>query len=162
MIAALCTAGVALSGPLEAAASPAAPTAPQVTPGIPGKTFAPSMVNARFFPALVAAGSVLGDPYRWGGSAPGGFDCSGLVNWSFAHAGVELPRTSGALHASTTRIPEDQILPGDLVFFGSPVHHVGIYVGDGLMVHSPRSGDVVRYAPIHRNGMSATSFGRIS
>ncbi len=128
----------------------------------PRETFAPSMVNARFFPALVAAGSVLGDPYRWGGAAPGGFDCSGLVNWSFAHAGVELPRTSRALHASTTRISEDQLLPGDLVFFGSPVHHVGIYVGNALMVHSPRSGDVVRYAPIHRNGMSASSFGRIS
>jgi cell wall-associated NlpC family hydrolase len=58
-------------------------------------------------------------------------------------------------------LTEDQLQPGDLVFFGSPVHHVGIYVGGGNMIHAPSSGKTDSFAPIHRSGMSATSFGRI-
>ena len=111
------------------------------------------------FPAMQAAGSVLGHPYRWGGSSPGGFDCSGLVRWSFAHAGRDLPRSSAAQRGATFPVARHDARPGDLVFFGNPTHHVGIYMGDGLMVHSPRRGDVVKIAPVDRTG--APGFGRV-
>lgn len=116
--------------------------------------------NLRYFGVMQAAGSMLGQPYRWGGASPGGFDCSGLVRWSFATGGRDLPHSSRAQRAATTAIPADQAAPGDLVFFGSPVYHVGIYLGSGLMIHSPRSGDVVRIASVHDMG-SAPQFGRV-
>lgn len=116
--------------------------------------------NLRFYGVMQAAGSMLGQPYRWGGASPGGFDCSGLVRWSFATAGKNLPHSSGGQRSVTTPIDSRDAVAGDLVFFGSPVHHVGIYMGDGLMIHSPRSGDVVKIASIHTMG-SAPSFGRV-
>ena len=131
----------------------AAPTTPQV-PAVP---FAP---NLHLMPVMQAAGSVVGHPYRWGGSSPGGFDCSGLVIWSFGHVGKSLPRSSGAQKAATMPIAPNEAAAGDLVFFGSPVHHVGIYMGDGLMVHSPRAGKTVSITSIDVMG-SAPSFGRV-
>lgn len=119
------------------------------------------MADLRFIPVMQAAGSVLGTPYRWGGTDPSGFDCSGLVQWSFRHGGFELPRDSRSQRAATMPIAEWELEPGDLVFFGSPIHHVGIYLGDGQMIHSPHSGSVVHIAPIHRNGMQPSSFGRV-
>lgn len=116
--------------------------------------------NLRYFGVMQAAGSVLGHPYRWGGESPGGFDCSGLVRWSFATSGRHLPHSSVAQRATTTAIPVHDAVAGDLVFFGSPVHHVGIYMGNGLMIHSPRSGDVVKIASVHSMG-SAPQFGRV-
>jgi cell wall-associated NlpC family hydrolase len=83
------------------------------------------------------------------------------VQWSFRQGGFELPRDSRSQRAATLPIAEWELQPGDLVFYGSPVHHVGIYVGDGLMIHSPRSGDVVRISPVHRTGMQPSSFGRV-
>jgi cell wall-associated NlpC family hydrolase len=109
---------------------------------------------------MQAAGSVIGHPYRWGGSSPGGFDCSGLVIWSFGHVGKSLPRSSGAQRAATKRIARHEAAAGDLVFFGSPVYHVGIYMGDGLMVHAPRAGRNVSVTSVDRMG-SAPSFGRV-
>lgn len=104
---------------------------------------------------------MLGTPYRWAGSSPGGFDCSGLMLWSWAQVGVSLPRTSGSQYAGTQRISAAQLQPGDLVFFGSPIHHVGMYVGGGQMVHSPRTGDVVKISPIHRGFGSPSGYGRV-
>lgn len=121
---------------------------------------APLPHNLRFFGVMQAAGSAIGQPYRWGGESPGGFDCSGLVRWSFATSGRYLPHSSGAQRAATTPIPPADAASGDLVFFGSPVHHVGIYMGNGLMIHSPRSGDVVKVASIHSMG-SSPYFGRV-
>jgi cell wall-associated NlpC family hydrolase len=139
------------SGQLSASPrSPRSPAAPAVA--LPH--------NLRYFGVMQAAASMLGHPYRWGGESPGGFDCSGLVRWSFSASGRSLPHSSGAQRAATTPIPADQAVASDLVFFGSPVHHVGIYMGDGLMVHSPRSGDVVKIASIHTMG-SAPHFGRV-
>jgi cell wall-associated NlpC family hydrolase len=129
-------------------------------PGTVAAPAAPMPHNLRYFGVMQAAGSVLGHPYRWGGDSPGGFDCSGLVRWSFATSGKHLPHSSGAQRAATTAIPADQAVAGDLVFFGSPVHHVGIYMGDGLMIHSPRRGDVVKVASIHTMG-SSPHFGRV-
>lgn len=105
---------------------------------------------------------MLGTPYRWAGSSPStGFDCSGLLVWAWAQVGVSLPRTSRSMYASTQRISESQLQPGDLVFYGNPVYHVGMYVGGGQMIHSPRTGDVVKIAPIHRGFGNPVGYGRI-
>lgn len=110
--------------------------------------------------AIAAAQSKLGTPYRWGGTTPSGFDCSGLMLWSWAQVGVSLPRTSGAQRAGTQRITREQLQPGDLVFHRIPVGHVGMYIGGGQMIHSPHSGDVVKISPIDRIG-GTMSFGRV-
>ncbi len=87
----------------------------------------------------------LGTPYVWGGAAPGGFDCSGLVSWAYAQAGLGgLPHFTGALWNSGTHISsEADLAPGDLVFFHG-LGHVGIYIGGGNFVHAPHTGDVVK------------------
>jgi cell wall-associated NlpC family hydrolase len=90
----------------------------------------------------------VGSPYRWGGTGPAAFDCSGLVSWAFAQAGVPVPRTSRAQAQAGTPVSRADLQPGDLVFFYSPVRHVGIYIGDGQMVHSSRAGKPVAVAPI--------------
>lgn len=94
--------------------------------------------------ALAAAKSKLGAPYVWGAEGPSSFDCSGLTLWAWGQAGVGLPRNSAAQMGVGVPVPRDQLAPGDLVFFYSPVHHVGMYVGDGMMVHAPSPGDVVK------------------
>jgi len=94
----------------------------------------------------------LGRPYQWAGSSPAtGFDCSGLVSWAFGQAGLPLPHQSAAIFALGTRIPLAQALPGDVVSFGGE-GHVGIYLGGGLYVHSPQSGDVVRIENVFAHG----------
>lgn len=100
-----------------------------------------------------------GSSYKWGASGPNQFDCSGLVVYSFKAAGKSLPRTSQAMRASTKWIDKSEVIPGDLVFIGRPVHHVGIYLGENLMVHSPRRGDVVKISPI--NSRRQVSYGRV-
>ena len=87
----------------------------------------------------------LGTPYVWGGAAPGGFDCSGLVSWAYAQAGRGgLPHFTGALWNSGTHISsQSDLAPGDLVFFHG-LGHVGMYIGGGNFVHAPHTGDVVK------------------
>jgi cell wall-associated NlpC family hydrolase len=85
----------------------------------------------------------VGVPYRWGGSSPAsGFDCSGLVHWTYSRLGIELPHSSYALYDRGRRIARARIKPGDLLFF-SGLGHVGIYAGRGRMVHAPQSGQSV-------------------
>ncbi len=104
-----------------------------VTPGSPVET------------ALAYAGI----PYVWGGATPqGGFDCSGLVMYVFAQHGVFLPHYSGFQFLQGEKIPLSQIQPNDVVFFGSPVHHVGIYAGGGYFIEAPHTGDVVKIAQL--------------
>ena len=100
--------------------------------------------NARAQAAVDAALSQVGKPYQWGASGPDSYDCSGLTMWAWAHAGVSLPHNSGAQYAATRRVGPNDWEPGDLLFFGSPIHHVGMYIGNGQMVEAPYSGQSVR------------------
>uniref|UniRef100_UPI0035C81535 C40 family peptidase n=1 Tax=Clostridium estertheticum TaxID=238834 RepID=UPI0035C81535 len=95
-------------------------------------------------PILEYASSFLGVPYVWGGISPEGFDCSGFTQYVFSHFGVTLPRVSQEQQNVGKLISRDDLQPGDLVFFGTPAHHVGIYVGNGKMIDAPHSGAVIR------------------
>ena len=87
------------------------------------------------------ARGLLGIAYAYGGSSPStGFDCSGFTSYVFGQAGISLPRTASAQQAAATPVSNPQ--PGDLVFFGSPAYHVGIYTGPGMMIDSPKPGGV--------------------
>ena len=99
-----------------------------------------------------AAKRYLGVPYRWGGTDPStGLDCSGFVQQTFEDLGIDLPRVSrDQARAGTPVASIADARPGDLIAFGEPVDHIAIYVGDGQIIHAPRTGDVVKIAPIHR------------
>ncbi|MFF9163103.1 NlpC/P60 family protein [Streptomyces longwoodensis] len=105
-------------------------------------------VSGRAAAAVAAARSALGRPYVWGANGPSGFDCSGLMQWSYAQAGVALPRTSQAQAHAGRRVPLFQARPGDLVTYRSDASHVGMYVGNGRVIHAPYPGAPVRYDPV--------------
>jgi cell wall-associated NlpC family hydrolase len=90
----------------------------------------------------------IGRPYRWGGENPSyGFDCSGLVQWTYGSIGISMPRVVREQKKRGKSITGDRLRPGDLVFFaisGDRVSHVGVYVGGGRFVHAPRAGQPVR------------------
>lgn len=120
--------------------------------------------------AINAADGQIGMPYSWGGGAPSGastgsccspngssgenivgFDCSGLMLYAYAKAGIRLPRTAADQYTASQSVSREEMQPGDLVFFGSSpavIHHVGMYVGGGYMIEAPRPGTSVRYSPI--------------
>ena len=122
----------------------------------------PPPVPAGVQGAIEAAESQLGVPYVWGGETPGvGFDCSGLVQWSFSQAGISLPRTSGAQFAATTQIPLADIEPGDLLFYGPDgSEHVALYIGGGTMIEAPFTGASVRETGV-RTGDGFAGVGRV-
>ena len=94
--------------------------------------------------AVAVAKNQIGDPYRYGATGPGSFDCSGLVQYAWKKAGVKLPRVASSQFARTrNKISWRHLKPGDLMFF-SGLGHVGMYVGKGKMIHSPRTGERVR------------------
>jgi peptidoglycan DL-endopeptidase CwlO len=101
--------------------------------------------------AVQAALSQIGKPYKWGAAGPNAYDCSGLTSWAWAQAGRSLPHSSRAQYASTTRVSRDDLQPGDLLFFGSPIHHVAMYIGNGRMVEASRSGTPIRVSSINRS-----------
>jgi cell wall-associated NlpC family hydrolase len=99
--------------------------------------------------AVQAALSRLGDPYVWGGSGPGAFDCSGLVMWAFQQSGVSLPHSSQMQSGGGRAVSVDQMQPGDIVSYYSDASHVGLYIGDGMIVHASTFGVPVAVSPVN-------------
>ncbi|MEU0121166.1 C40 family peptidase [Streptomyces albidoflavus] len=119
------------------AAAPAAPAA--------GAVKAP---NSRAVQAIAFAHTAIGKPYVWGATGPNAFDCSGLTQAAWRAAGVSLPRTTYTQINAGQRVSRSQLAPGDLVFFYSSISHVGLYIGNGQMIHAPNPNAPVRVAPI--------------
>jgi cell wall-associated NlpC family hydrolase len=119
---------------------------------------AASSVGAR---ALAEARSQLGVPYVWGGTSPSGFDCSGLMQWAFDQVGKDLPRTSAAQSRVGQSISQDELRPGDLIFFHSPVSHVAMYAGNGQMIEAPTQGQDVKMSKTSGRLDDATGFRRL-
>jgi cell wall-associated NlpC family hydrolase len=110
----------------------------------------PPAPNGNVQAVLDAAYSVIGTPYRWGGSSPStGFDCSGFTMWAWSHAGVSLPHSSAAQYSSLPHVSRENVQPGDLLFFYSPISHVSIYVGGGRMIQSAHAGTTVSVVPVY-------------
>jgi cell wall-associated NlpC family hydrolase len=109
----------------------------------PGKA-----VGSRASAAVSYAYKALGSPYVWGATGPNAFDCSGLTQAAYRSAGIALPRTTYAQINEGERVPRSQLRPGDLVFFYEGISHVGLYVGNGQMIHAPNPSSPVRLAPI--------------
>ena len=124
------------AGPSRRPRRPPAPraSAPPPTPGRPR--------------AVAFAYGELGRPYVWGATGPNAFDCSGLTQAACRAAGVSLPRTTYTQINAGQRVSRSELAPGDLVFFYSGISHVGLYIGDGQMIHAPHPGAPVRMAPI--------------
>lgn len=102
------------------------------------------------------AKSYLGTAYVYGGSSPStGFDCSGLTQYAFSRAGISIPRVSREQAAHGVSVPRSQLRISDLVAFNSPVTHVGIYVGNGRFIHSPKTGDVVKLTKLSAMNLTA-------
>jgi cell wall-associated NlpC family hydrolase len=126
---------------------PSRPTRPVTLPNLPASGGAGT--------ALAAAESQIGVPYVWGGESPGrGFDCSGLIQWAWRQAGVNLPRTAAAQYDAVAHVPLSDLQPGDLLFWGyGGISHVGMYVGGGNIVNAPDTGSVVRVQAIWNSGL---------
>ncbi|MGI9201688.1 MAG: C40 family peptidase [Woeseiaceae bacterium] len=111
--------------------------------------------------AVAVAVQQIGVPYRYGGSTPGGFDCSGLVHYSYAQAGKTVPRTTATLWSELRPVSERDLRAGDVLFFriAGKMSHVGLYVGGGEFVHAPSSGKVVSIGSL-RSDFYADAFIR--
>ncbi|CAM5270229.1 NlpC/P60 family protein OS=Streptomyces tendae OX=1932 GN=GUR47_16785 PE=3 SV=1 [Streptomyces tendae] len=113
-----------------------------------GLSAAAQAPDSRAAAAVAYAYQKLGSPYVWGATGPHAFDCSGLTQAAYRAAGVSLPRTTYAQIDAGRRVPRSELRPGDLVFFYSGISHVGIYVGNGRMIHAPNPSAPVRVAPV--------------
>ncbi len=137
--------------PAPAPTTPAPKPTPKPTPPPPP----PPPASSKAQQALEVAKRYIGVPYVWGGATPSGFDCSGLVMYSFAQVGVNLPRTSGGQYNATARVPVKQLQPGDLIFYaqgGNPnnrIYHVAFYAGNGMRVHAPSPGKRVELVKMY-------------
>jgi len=159
-------------GPLPAAAPPPGAPAPEAAPpgappaegappggapppgGLPwpfGSPPAPAGGGDRAV-VVQAALTQVGSPYVWGGAAPGGFDCSGLVMWAFQQAGISLPHSSQAMAQGGQPVALSDLQPGDVLTFYSDASHAGLYIGDGMMIHSSTYGVPVRVVPMNSSG----------
>lgn len=149
----------------QAAQAPAADPTGGGTGTDPGTPPAPTPSPTPPPPASGAAGAVeaalsmQGVPYRWAGADPSGFDCSGLMMWAWARAGRSLPHSSSAQYSVTRRVSAADLQPGDLVFYFSPISHVGMYIGGGQIVHAPHTGSYVQVVSMGYVG-SPVGYGR--
>jgi len=134
--------------PVPTTTTPATSPTPRPTPTPPGNEPAVSSGAAT---AVAFARAQLGKPYVFATSGPNTFDCSGLTMAAWAAAGVRMPHYSGSQATIFPRLAWQQLKPGDLVFFYNDLHHVGLYIGGGMMIHAPHTGDVVRIAPAWRD-----------
>ncbi|TQL20678.1 C40 family peptidase [Streptomyces sp. SLBN-134] len=105
--------------------------------------------------AIAFARAQIGKPYVWGATGPGSYDCSGLTQAAWKAAGVTLPRTTYDQVDAGTTVPVSQAQPGDLVFFYDDITHVGIYIGNGMMIHAPKPGAYVREESVYYDGESS-------
>ena len=156
---------------LAAKRTTSAPAAkPAVKPGTPGTTTKPGSppttrrapaeptgppppVSSGAGAAVQKAKEQLGKPYQYGGSGPDSYDCSGLTMVAWKAGGVSLPHSAEAQYGAIAHVATSALQPGDLLFYGSPIHHVGLYVGNGQMIEAPQTGDVVKYASIWRSDL---------
>jgi len=121
--------------------------APPPSPAVVNQVFSGSVGSTgsgNAATAIQTARNQLGKPYSYGASGPNSFDCSGLTMFSWGHAGVSLPHSAAAQQGMGSPVSQSDLQPGDLVFFGSPAYHVALYIGDGMIIHAPTSGDVVK------------------
>ncbi|MFC8389594.1 NlpC/P60 family protein [Streptomyces sp. NPDC057238] len=128
------------------------------TSGSSGSTTTPSTDSSyatKAEKALAFARAQIGKPYVWGATGPGSYDCSGLTQAAWKAAGVTVPRTTYDQVNAGTTVPVSQAQPGDLVFFYDDVTHVGIYIGNGMMIHAPKPGTYVREESIYYDGESS-------
>ena len=114
--------------------------------------------DARYGGVVGIAMQFLGVPYVWGGASPSGFDCSGLIMYSFAQIGVSLPHHAASQYGMGVPVSRDQLQAGDLVFFNG-LGHAGIYIGGGQFIHAPHSGDVVKISSLSDSWYAATWVG---
>jgi cell wall-associated NlpC family hydrolase len=133
-----------MAAAFAAAAGPAMAAPAPASAGI--TSMSPAAVNGSSAgaAALRIALTQQGKPYVWGATGPNAYDCSGLTQWAFKQVGVNLPRVAQAQSTVGTPVSSSQLQPGDLVFFYSPVSHVGIYVGGGRILHASTSGQPVK------------------
>jgi len=133
-----------------------APRTPSPTTTVP-KQPAPSgpgpAVKSGASAAVDTARAQIGKPYVYGGAGPDNFDCSGLTMYSWRAGGVGLPHSAAMQYSAIAHVALTSLQPGDLVFFGDPIYHVGIYVGGGQMIEAAHTGTNVRYASIYRSDL---------
>ncbi|OBH82249.1 endopeptidase [Mycobacterium scrofulaceum] len=152
-------AGLPVPGaPAPEAAPPGAPPPAGLAPGeapppggMPGP-FGGGVGGGDRATVVQAALTQVGSPYVWGGAAPGGFDCSGLVMWAFQQAGISLPHSSQAQAQGGQPVALSDLQPGDVITFYNDASHSGLYVGDGMVIHSSTYGQPVRVVPMNAAG----------
>ena len=136
------------SSPAPVTAAPAAYTAAPATYTATPAAYTSAPAANRANAAVSAAMAQVGKPYAWGGTGPSGYDCSGLTFSAYRSAGITLPRTSRAQSTAGVPVAWNNLKPGDLLFYYSPVGHVAMYIGYGQMVHSSTYGNPVSVVPV--------------
>jgi cell wall-associated NlpC family hydrolase len=133
---------------------------PKTTVKVAGCPTINGVVSSAAQTAIRVACQQVGDPYVWGANGPNSFDCSGLTQYAYKAAGISLTHFTGAQWNEGRAVSRSEARPGDLVFFYSDLHHMGLYLGDGLMVHAPRTGKPVQVTPI--SYMPVAGFRRVA
>ncbi|MDX3516473.1 NlpC/P60 family protein [Streptomyces scabiei] len=146
--------GLGGSGSTLEGASTGTGTSTDAVPGtaVPAEDSAYATKAAK---AIALARAQIGKPYVWGATGPGSYDCSGLTLAAWKAAGVDLPRTTHDQAAAGTTVPFADARPGDLVFFYDTIGHVGLYIGNGMMIHAPKPGTYVREESVFHDGESS-------